>query len=352
MLEVIDIRKDYEGKPLLKGISFTLQEGETACLLGPSGSGKSTLLRIIAGLEPPKSGQVCWGGTDLAAVPVHRRDFGLMFQDYALFPHRSVAENVAFGLRMHGLERAEIAARTRDALEQVGLSSFARRRVTDLSGGEQQRVALARSLAPRPRLLMLDEPLGALDRRLREQLLDELHHLLRRTRIPAIYVTHDQEEAFTLADRLILLRDGLVAQQGSPAEVYDRPSSAWVAGFFGLTNQVEGRVTRAAPLEIDTSLGPFAAVPAPGFQPFEGQPVRVLFRPEGVRMLSPEDPQARLRGEVSDSAFRGGGFRLELRLAEGILFTFPVERPPRRGESLGLDLEAHSIVVYPEDADG
>ena len=352
MLDVNEIRKDYENKPLLKGISFQIRAGETACLLGPSGSGKSTLLRIIAGLEMPEGGQVCWDGVDLVDVPVHRRDFGLMFQDYALFPHRSVAENVAFGLRMRGLERKEIAARTLEALDQVGMREFARRRVTALSGGEQQRVALARALAPRPRLLMLDEPLGALDRRLREQLLDDLYHLLRKTRIPAVYVTHDQEEAFTLADRLILLREGRVAQQGSPAEVYDSPASAWVAGFFGLTNQVAGVVSRVEPLEVNTVLGKVLATSAAGFQPREGQAVKVLFRPEGIRFLSAQDPQAHLRGEVSETAFRGGSFRLELRLAENILFTFPVERPLPRGETLGLDLQVRSIVIYPEDALG
>ena len=172
MLEIRDIWKSYEGQPLLNGVSFSLEAGETVCLLGRSGSGKSTLLRIIAGLETAERGQVLWQGQDLSAVPVHLRQFGLMFQDYALFPHRDVAENVGFGLRMQGLSKAEISLRVAEALEQVNLAAFAKRRVTDLSGGEQQRVALARALAPRPRLLMLDEPLGALDRALREQLSD------------------------------------------------------------------------------------------------------------------------------------------------------------------------------------
>ena len=351
MLELVDIRKDYEGKPLLKGVSFSLSEGQTACLLGPSGSGKSTLLRIIAGLERPDGGQVRWGGADLAGTPVHQRDFGLMFQDYALFPHRSVAENVAFGLRMRGLPREEITARTQAALEQVGLAGLARRRVTDLSGGEQQRVALARSLAPRPRLLMLDEPLGALDRRLREQLLDDLHHLLHHTQITAVYVTHDQEEAFTLADRLVLLRAGRVAQQGSPTDVYDHPVSAWVARFLGLTNQVGGRVAVPDPLEVDTPLGRFPAVPCAGFQPRQDQAVTVLFRPEGARFSKGAISPLCLRGDVSDSSYRGGGFRLELRLAGQITFTFPVERPQLRGEPLVLELAPGSIVAYPLEDD-
>ncbi|MGD0708243.1 MAG: ABC transporter ATP-binding protein, partial [Anaerolineaceae bacterium] len=202
MLEVRQIFKDFEGQPLLKGVSLTVSQGETVCLLGPSGSGKSTLLRIIAGLEPAESGQVLWDGRDLKEVPVYQRRFGLMFQDYALFPHKNVADNVAFGLRMQNLPADEIKQRVQEALEQVHLQAFARRRVTDLSGGEQQRVALARALAPRPLLIMLDEPLGAMDRALREQLIGEIRGLLHETRIPAIYVTHDQEEAFTIADRL------------------------------------------------------------------------------------------------------------------------------------------------------
>jgi len=355
MLEVLDIFKTYEGKPLLKGVSFRIEAGETVCLLGPSGSGKSTLLRIIAGLETAEQGQVRWNGRDLGGVPVHLRGFGLMFQDYALFPHLNAAQNVAFGLRMQNLPGAEIERRVREAMEQVGLAGFMRRRVTDLSGGEQQRVALARALAPRPRLLMLDEPLGALDRRLREQLLDDLHHLLRSARIPAVYVTHDQEEAFTLAHRLVILRGGRIAQQGSPVEVYASPASAWVARFLGLNNQMAGRVVSLAPLMVHTAAGVLRAQAARGFTPRLDQAVTLLARPEGVRFLGADqagtgEAGALLDATVEDAPFRGGGFRLELRVAQH-LFSFPAERPLAADTPLRLALPLESLVAYPEDRD-
>ncbi len=255
MLDVINLHKTYEGQPLLKGISFSLAAGETLCLLGASGSGKSTILRIIAGLEQPENGEVRWEGQNLAAVPIHRRNFGLMFQDYALFPHLNVFENVAFGLRMQrradfqsalAQKRSEktIEEHVVSSLELVHMAGFEKRRITELSGGEQQRVALARALAPRPRLLMLDEPLGALDRALREKLMDELRSILHHTGIPAIYVTHDQEEAFTIADKVILLHDGQIAQAGTAPEVFAKPASGWVASFLGLGNVVEGQVVQ------------------------------------------------------------------------------------------------------------
>jgi spermidine/putrescine transport system ATP-binding protein len=208
MLELKGISKTYEDKPLLEDISFTVGRGETVCLLGASGSGKSTILRIIAGLENPERGQVLFNNIDLAQTPPHLRDFGLVFQDYGLFPHLDVFENVAFGLKMRNAAAGEIELRVAELLEQVNLQGFETRKVTDLSGGEQQRVALARALAPNPRLLMFDEPLGALDRSLKEDLLNELRSILHGTEIPAIYVTHDQEEAFAIADRILILHDG------------------------------------------------------------------------------------------------------------------------------------------------
>jgi ABC-type Fe3+/spermidine/putrescine transport system ATPase subunit len=241
MLEVHHIFKTYEGKPLLNDISFTVDTGETVCLLGASGSGKSTLLRIIAGLEDADSGFVSFNGMDLTSTPAHLRDFGLVFQDYALFPHLDVNENVAFGLKMRRLSQNEINRRLASVLEMVNLRGFENRRVTDLSGGEQQRVALARALATQPRLLMFDETLGALDRTLREDLLNELRSILHQTKIPAIYVTHDQEEAFTIADRVLILHGGAIVREGTPAEVWTNPESAFVARFLGLGNVFPGK---------------------------------------------------------------------------------------------------------------
>ncbi len=349
MLEVQDIWKTYEGKPLLCSASFSVAVGETVCLLGASGSGKSTLLRIIAGLETPESGRVLWDGQNMAGVPVHQRGFGLMFQDYALFPHRSVAENVAFGLRMQNMPRAEIHQRVREALERVNMASFAERRVTDLSGGEQQRVALARALAPGPRLLMLDEPLGALDRALKEQVEEELRRLLHAANIPAIYVTHDQEEAFAIADRLILLRDGKVIQAGAPAHVHASPASPWVARFLGLSNLLEGRITSIEPLEAETALGSFRGVWAASGQPQLGQPIVLLLRAADAELDPISGGPNVLRGVVEDSVFRGEGFRLGIRASNNQEFSFYSDRPHEPGAVVRLSLPEAAVQFLQED---
>lgn len=342
-LSIRNIHKMYEGKPLLKGISFDVGQGETVCLLGPSGSGKSTLLRIIAGLEEAESGQVLWDGVDLANVPVHQRHFGLMFQDYALFPHRRVAENVAFGLRMQNLPKEEINKRVGEALERVNMSEFANRRVTDLSGGEQQRVALARALAPNPRLLMLDEPLGALDRALREQLELFLRELLQETQISAIYVTHDQEEAFAIADRLVLLNEGRVEQDGEPDVVYRRPASVWAARFLGLSNILPGSVTGRKPLRVQTALGSFEPSETGGMEFKDGQ-IFLLLRPAGVTVAASGSGVNRLTGVVEDVAFRGESYRVMLRCADHSLFQFDLPGPLRLKETVTLQLDPEGIL--------
>lgn len=231
MLEVREVVKRFGGVTALSGASLTIADGEIVAILGPSGCGKSTLLRVIAGLEQPEQGSVCWDGADLGDIPVHLRRFGLMFQSYALFPHKTVAENVAFGLRMQGLVPREVAARTAEALSWVGLETFGTRPIAGLSGGEQQRVALARTLAPGPRLVMLDEPLGALDRALRDRLIGDTRDLLKARSATALYVTHDHDEAAVVADRLAIMREGRIVQTGRLPEIIASPADAWVAEF-------------------------------------------------------------------------------------------------------------------------
>jgi spermidine/putrescine transport system ATP-binding protein len=253
MLEVQDVVKSYENKTLLNGVSFTVSKGETVCLLGASGSGKSTLLRIIAGLESPESGHILFNNIDLVSTPPHLRDFGLVFQDYALFPHLNVFDNIAFGLKMQNISHAKIKERVTEMLDLVNLQGFELRKVNDLSGGEQQRVALARAIAPSPRLLMFDEPLGALDRTLKDDLLHELRRILHKTKIPAIYVTHDQEEAFTIADRILILHDGKIIRDGKPNEIWDSPKSAQVARMLGIGNVIDGVIVSAN--KVKTEIG-------------------------------------------------------------------------------------------------
>lgn len=220
-------------------VSLSVPDRSVVALLGPSGCGKSTLLRAIAGLEPVAGGRITWDGVDLARVPVHRRGFGLMFQDGALFPHRDVAGNIAYGLQRTGADRSDIRDRVDELLDLVGLAGTGNRAVGTLSGGQQQRVALARALAPRPRLLLLDEPLAALDRALRERLLADLREVLRQTGTTALYVTHDQGEAFALADTVALMNDGVLRQVGTPPQVWRHPVDEWVASFVGYDSIVD-----------------------------------------------------------------------------------------------------------------
>jgi thiamine transport system ATP-binding protein len=218
----------------LDGVDLSVHDGEIVAVLGPSGSGKSTLLRAIAGLEPLAGGTIAWDGTDLAGTPPHKRRFGLMFQEYALFPHKDVTGNVGFGLRMQGRAGPDVEHRVAEVLRLVDLEGFEHRSVTTLSGGEQQRVALARALAPEPRLLMLDEPLGALDRTLRERLTVDLEQLLHRLGMTSIYVTHDHAEARAIGDQLVVMRAGRVEQIGTPDDVVAHPANEFVAAFVGV----------------------------------------------------------------------------------------------------------------------
>jgi spermidine/putrescine transport system ATP-binding protein len=331
MLEIRDIYKTYDAQPLLQSISFLVGTGETICLLGPSGSGKSTLLRMIAGLESPDAGQILWDGSNLASTPPHLRDFGLVFQDYALFPHLDVFDNVAFGLKMKNWKSDEIRTRLAEVLELVNLLGFEHRKVTELSGGEQQRVALARALAPHPRLLMFDEPLGALDRALREDLLNELRGILHRTQIPAIYVTHDQDEAFTIADRVLLLHDGQIIREGTPAEVWSKPNSVWVAQFLGLGNVIEGKIVGGG-WSIETRAGVFSV--KCGHQHQVGEKVQLLARP-----LEMGNEANQIRGRVADVVFQQDRFKVTL--DNGLYFY--LKDKPKIGQMLEIKVKLECL---------
>jgi len=234
LLTVERLTKTYDGTTALDQLDLFVENREVVAVLGPSGCGKSTLLRVIAGLEGPDAGTVNWNGNDITSVEPHKRGFGLMFQRNALFPHRTVGQNVGFGLRMQALPESEITSRVQEALHWVGLDGFENRRIDGLSGGEEQRVALARTLAPEPRLIMLDEPLGSLDRMLRERLIAEVADLLRQRNATALYVTHDHSEAEAVADRIAIMRAGKIVQSGTLPEIRSSPADRWVTEFVGL----------------------------------------------------------------------------------------------------------------------
>lgn len=342
-LELDSIVKSYDGLPVLRGVSLGVEAGAVAALLGPSGCGKTTLLRIVAGLEHADGGAVLVEGQPIDQVPPHRRGFGLMFQDYALFPHLDVAGNVAFGLRMRGQGGADARGRVAELLELVGLRGYESRRVYELSGGERQRVALARALAPRPRLLMLDEPLAALDRTLRERLQDELRSILRAVGVTALYVTHDQEEAFAMADLVALLNAGRLEQVGPPEQVYRHPASAWAARFFGLGNLVPG--SWRADGAVDTALGPLSCRAAGSRGP-AGAPVTLVIYPDAARPAPPGD--GAVVGEVVEEQFRGRAHRVALRHASGLALSFELLAPPgRAGETVRLALDPAGVYALP-----
>ena len=249
-MRVEDVTVRFGDTLALDGATLVVAEGEVVALLGPSGSGKSTLLRVVVGLQRPAAGRVLLAGEDLTDVPAHRRGIGVVFQDQALFQHRDVRGNVAFGPRMQGASRAEVDARVRELLDLVGLAGFERRSITTLSGGERQRVALARALAPEPRVLVLDEPLASLDRRLRDRLLDDLERIFDTLGVTALYITHDLAEAFALGDRVAILRAGRIVQTGTPDEVWAKPAGEDVARFLGLANVGGGVVVRPEAVRV------------------------------------------------------------------------------------------------------
>jgi len=314
-------------------LDLTIEKGEIVCLLGPSGCGKSTLLRVVAGLEKAATGVVSWDGEDLARVPVHSRGFGLMFQDYALFPHRTVEANISFGLEMHRRPKAEIAQRVSEVMGLVGLEGYGDRTIGQLSGGQQQRVALARAIAPSPKLLMFDEPLGALDRNMRERLVIELHDILTALGTTALYVTHDQEEAFALADRVVLMRDGRIEQMGSPAELWARPRTRFAAEFLGFRNI------------IDIQTAKDCGWPVP-----EGETDAVVYRPDGFE----ESETGAFSGVVASRTYRGDHFVVRISPSDpgpDLLIHVRWQPVPELGQELRLTIDAESVIPVEGNAE-
>jgi len=330
MLEVQEATVRFGGLTALDRLSLSVGDGEVVAVLGPSASGKTTLLRAIAGLQALDEGRILWDGSDLSVVPPHRRGFGLVFQDFALFPHLDVGRNVEFGLRMQGLGPAERRRRAEEVLGRVEMSGMERRRVATLSGGQAQRVALARALAPEPRLLLLDEPLGSLDRTLRERLTGELRHLLAGLGVTALYVTHDQQEAFGLADRVAVVDHGRALQVGTPEEVWHFPAGERVARFLGLRNVLEAVVEGG---RARTAAGPVPTPPG-----IASGPARLLVRPSAFSI----DPTGEIEGVVRSRVFRGNGYSVEIE-AGGTMIEAILPRAPRAGEPVRLRIDPEGV---------
>jgi putrescine transport system ATP-binding protein len=316
------VTKRFGGFTAVDGLSLDIFEREFFALLGPSGCGKTTLLRMLAGFETPDEGRVVLGNEDLTRVPPYRRPVNMMFQSYALFPHLTVAGNIAFGLKQDGLPKGEIAARVDEMLGLVQLQSFAGRKPDQLSGGQRQRVALARSLAKRPKVLLLDEPLAALDRKLREETRFELKELQARLQTTFVIVTHDQDEAMTMADRIAVMHQGRLAQVAPPVEIYEQPSSRWVAQFVGDINLIEGRVSATEPDAVQVEHNGVTLRIASHAPAAPGTSAAIALRPEKLR-ITRTDPGATqantLAGTVMDVAYLGTTSIYKVRLDDGLI---------------------------------
>ena len=365
MLEIEGVSKSFDGKRVLHRVSLSIAGGEVVALLGPSGSGKTTLLRIIAGLEQADEGRITLDGQNLASMAVHGRGFGMVFQDYALFPHKNVAENVAFGLRMRNWQAQQAQERLGELLALVGLEGFEARAVYELSGGEQQRVALARALAPEPRLLLLDEPLGALDHALRERLLGELRTILTKAEaigdgpgaITAIYVTHDQAEAFAVADRVALLRGGRLEQLDTPVDLYRRPRTPFVARFLGMENLFEGQLVESEPPTFACALGRMnlehgkasKGADEASQMSSEAGDYLLLVRPDAGRVVGEGEQAANVvRGTITAIAFRGRYQEVVAKLADSVQLSLEFDagvRLPPIGEEVTLGLDPQALIL-------
>lgn len=298
LIELKNLTKNFEDQQVLKGINLDIHENEFLTLLGPSGCGKTTTLRIIAGFEEPSSGEVIFNGKDISKVPPYKREVNTVFQKYALFPHMNVYDNIAFGLNIKKMDKTVIKEKVNKMLKLVGLEGYEKRDVTLLSGGQQQRVAIARALINEPKVLLLDEPLGALDAKMRKEMQGELKKIQKEVGITFVFVTHDQEEALSMSDTVVVMNDGEIQQIGSPIDIYNEPENRFVAGFIGESNIIEGIMVKDYLVQFDGFR--FECVDK-GFP--DGEEVEVVLRPEDLDIVDPD--QAQIRGIVRNITFKG-----------------------------------------------
>ena len=332
-VELIGVVKNYGTHRALNSIDLSIKPGEFVALLGPSGCGKTTALRALSGLELIDGGRIVIDGDDVAEVPTNKRDIGMVFQSYSLFPHMTAIENVEFGLRMRRVSAGERRGRAAEALDMVGLASFAERFAHQLSGGQQQRVALARALVTRPRVLLLDEPLSALDAKVRVQLRDEIRRIQTELGITTVFVTHDQEEALAVADRVAVMRDGVVDQIGTPEELYSTPSTPFVADFVGLSNRIPAELIGGRVLAHGVSMELLG-------EPMADGPVTAYIRPEDVALVS-----AGIPASVVSSRFLGSLRRTQVVLSDGVLISIQhdVDSRPQQGDAVFLRLKGSAV---------
>ena len=348
-----DISKDFGGVRALRHVTLDVADGEVVFLLGPSGCGKTTLLRCLAGFEEPTSGRIVMDGKDLVGVPPHRRNTAMVFQGYALWPHMTVEENVAFGLEVQGVAKDERATRVRRALDTVRIAALAGRKPNELSGGQQQRVALARTLVLEPGCLLLDEPLANLDAKLRRDMRTEIRRICKESGLTALYVTHDRQEALSMADRIAVLRDGRLLQLGTPREVYARPHSAFVASFIGETNFVAATIKDRVGdcTSLDTLFGLFVStVPCPDLA--VGASVLLSLRPEAIHSGSAE--QNSFSGVLRESTYLGELAEHAIGVSDSVqlkVFELNPRAPVAPGTRLPLYLDPEDVVVLPPAAD-
>ena len=338
-----DIVVEFDGQRILDGLNLDIHDKEFVTLLGSSGCGKTTTLRLIAGFLEPNAGQVLLKGQDITGVPPYKRPVNTVFQKYALFPHLNVFENVAFGLRLKKMDEETIRCKVRDMLEVVGLKGFERRSISQMSGGQQQRVAIARSLVNEPEILLLDEPLGALDLKLRKDMQIELKRIQQRTGITFIYVTHDQEEALTMSDRVVVMNHGVIQQVGSPTDIYNEPVNAFVADFIGESNIIDGVMLEDCKVEF---CGRTFECVDKGFE--KNAPVDVVIRPEDLKIVYAGD--GLLQGVVESIVFKGVHYEMMVRTQ---FFTFMVHSTMAEsvGKTVGLSVIPFDIHIMHKSAE-